>query len=449
MENGREVVATSEDRNVSGAKAPWDRPGLGPWLTDPSRMALYDEIVASAIDRLGRSARDLINLREWAENNHKTLRVLAPVLVWPAPAGDLSAGIVWDLLGRLAEIERAQVISRSEAARSTIVENGGAIGKVPWGFEVVGSKYSKTIRPVPALVPVLREMIKRAGRGDSLRSIARYLSGEGIPTRTLSARGWSQVSVKNVLESECLKGRYQHGTHRMEVSPALLTSGEYTTLQGAIHKGSKGPTNADDVMIGPETIRCGHCDGAMYRIRSTTTRKDGGKNTIRYYRCKGTEQAPSTCRNQVRADVVEDWATAWFTDFGPWATVEVTRRTLVAGDDHTAEIDDLADEIRALDPMAVDFLDLATALRAEIADLQALPVTPPQIVEQATGETVGARWSRLSAADRRAYLVASGVRLTVSLLGENEAGGIDGRHTATLSGDPSKVEEAVRIEDAA
>ena len=64
---GYEVVGTSQDRNVSGGTSPFERDGLGPWLNKPELLARYDVLVASSVDRLGRSAADLFKLREWAE----------------------------------------------------------------------------------------------------------------------------------------------------------------------------------------------------------------------------------------------------------------------------------------------------------------------------------------------------------------------------------------------
>jgi DNA invertase Pin-like site-specific DNA recombinase len=97
------VVATFIEAGVSGATSPWRRPGLGKWLTDPALIAQYDEIVASSLDSLSRSTRDLAELRVWAEEHNKRLRILSPSLVWPGEPGDFSTGIVWSVLGELAQ----------------------------------------------------------------------------------------------------------------------------------------------------------------------------------------------------------------------------------------------------------------------------------------------------------------------------------------------------------
>src|SRR5260370_26980975 len=51
---GHVIVHVTRDRNVSGAIAPWERPELGPWLSDPEKVAQYDGIVAYEASRVSR-----------------------------------------------------------------------------------------------------------------------------------------------------------------------------------------------------------------------------------------------------------------------------------------------------------------------------------------------------------------------------------------------------------
>src|SRR5258705_1526460 len=51
---GHIIVHVTRDRNVSGAVPPWERPELGPWLTDPVKLVQYDGIVAYEGSRLFR-----------------------------------------------------------------------------------------------------------------------------------------------------------------------------------------------------------------------------------------------------------------------------------------------------------------------------------------------------------------------------------------------------------
>lgn len=444
---GHTVVVTSADRNVSGSVSPWKRPELGKWLTDPAFMEQYDMIVSSSIDRLGRSAADLFALREWATEHGKIIVIRTPNLVWPPSPDDIGSPIVWDVIGRVGEIELNLIKKRSADTRAVITDTGGAIGKVPWAFCIEGSRYEKTIRPVPSLVGHLLGMVWHAMQGESLRNMALWLDAEGVPTRT-GTGPWSAVSVRQILQSECLKGVHRNGSHRMAVTPALLSKSEWTALQKAIDRGHRGPASSDLVMVGPDNIRCGECGGPMYRNMS---------GPLAFYRCKGSEHSPSICKNGVRSDLLDSWVDLWFTStpvddggqktefLGPFGHHEVIEQLFTAGDDHQAEIADLADEMRALDPLSDDYLGAVTELKRLLEAVQSAPVTPGQMIERPTGQTVAEMWQSLDLQGRRNYLSASGVQVVVSKLGANQAGGIDGRHSVILSGDPTRVIGTVRV----
>jgi DNA invertase Pin-like site-specific DNA recombinase len=79
------LAAITEDLDVSGAVSPFERPELGPWLTDPAKIALWDALIISKFDRLGRSQRDYLDLIEWTEANGKALVSVAESLDFSTP----------------------------------------------------------------------------------------------------------------------------------------------------------------------------------------------------------------------------------------------------------------------------------------------------------------------------------------------------------------------------
>jgi hypothetical protein len=441
------VVATSEDPGVSGDVSPFKRRGLGKWLTDPSHIAQYDEIVASSVDRVGRSARDLHALQAWAEDNGKRLRILSPSLVWPADPNDLSGPIVWDVLGRIAEVELKLIKKRYADMRQMIKDNGALLGKPPFGFIIVGEKYAKTLAPDPSLVSYLRGMIDRALRGDTLLSICRWLDAEGVAP----AKGekWSPTSASNVLRNPVLKGRRVDAQGKVLLKfESLLSAAQFAELQSTLNRHSvrHGKSTSETALL-TGVIECDLCGGPMYRINSATKRKDGTKNICTYYRCKGKDYEPSRCRNSVPLSDIESWLDQWFTYFnddehgapfgGPFADTEIVETTVVAGDDHAAEVAEVETEIRQLDLDADDFQERQQALLAERARLKALPSEVAQIVERPTGMTVGDVWVRLDDSAKRHYLRAAGVKVRVRSSAQLRSR--PGAEVRYVLGDPHKI----------
>jgi site-specific DNA recombinase len=419
---GLEVVATSEDRNVSGSVSPFKRAGLGPWLTDASLLAKYDVLVASSVDRLGRSAADLFRLREWAEENGKSIRILSPPLSWPPAPDDIAGPIVWDVLARVAELELRMITQRYAATRAVVKENGAFAGKPPWGFQVVGERYNKRLQVRADLAPALREMVDRALRGDTYTSIAEWLDDSGVST--VHGGPWSQTSVRIVLSSPALKGRYESEDgavlHKFD---GLMSAGEWKALQSALDRRPRrrGAITAESAML-TGVIFCEHCGAPMYRTKSKQRHKDGTVRVWFYYRCNGTDRRASTCKNMVPLEEADAWVNTMFTE-GPWADMELVEIQSVPGEDHAEEIADIEEEIRSLDFDSPDFGVRQRDLLAQRARLRELPATPAEVVEVPTGRTVSDVWAGLAEAARRNYLAAADVRVLVSVLGRSSAPG--------------------------
>lgn len=172
------VIATVADTDESGSVSPADRPGLGPWLTDPARLARYDTLIATDLDRLGRSACDLTWLRDWAVGNGKRIIVLGPPLQWPPEPG-APAPVIWDILERIAENE-VQVIAKRSRQKMLVRENGAVVGKPPFGSRGVPDNGQIRLEPDPAAVAVVKDAIHRYLDGWSIIRICEWLDGQGV-----------------------------------------------------------------------------------------------------------------------------------------------------------------------------------------------------------------------------------------------------------------------------
>jgi len=57
---GHTVTHITVDTDVSGSLPATLRPELGPWLTEPDKVAQWDILVSSKLDRISWSVRDLV-----------------------------------------------------------------------------------------------------------------------------------------------------------------------------------------------------------------------------------------------------------------------------------------------------------------------------------------------------------------------------------------------------
>ena len=254
-------------------------------------------------------------------------------------------------------------------------------------------------------------MVDRASPGRHVYSIAEWLDESGVST--VHGGPWSQTSVRGVLASPALKGRYLNAdgavTHKFD---GLMTSAEWAQLQASLDRRPqrRGMITADTALL-TGIIFCDRCGGPMYRTKSKRTKKDGTVRNWFYYRCGGLDRRRSDCRNMVPLDDVDAWLHAWFTEDGTFARTEIVETITVPGDDHAEEIAEIEADIRDLDFDSPDYAELHATLLAERARLRSMPSEPAQVIERPTGRTVGDVWASLDDRQRRRFLLAAGMRV--------------------------------------
>lgn len=447
-----EIVATAADSDVSGSIAPKARPELGPWLTEPAKIAQYDEIVAAYLDRLGRNARHLAELRDWCEDHGKRLTVVSPPLHWPPDPEDLASPIIWDVLGRLAEYELAAITKRNRDTVTWLQANDYLTGKPPYGYRIIPKGDHKGLEPDPALIPVLRAMVERSLAGESLTAICKWLDGES-PARNGGL--WATNSVVQILRNPILYGRRKAytagkkptGRTLLKVDP-VIDYGTWKRLQAHLDatKQRRGAPAEQPAML-TGVVYCARtgCERRMYHFESIgPLRKDGTRNRHHYYRCAGPSRGPSTCKNLIRMDDLDKWVSNWF-DIGEFGRLPLVERVVTPGNGHEHEIEQVGQDMQELtaqyaaDDIGDDQYDRAmTKLRAERSRLRDLPAEPDQIEDTPTGQTVREHWQSLDTPGRREFLLAADLKVYAEK--------IDGRISAKLiPGDLDAFESTMKF----
>ncbi len=109
-QRGWTVTNAYEDNGISGAKGRDKRPGLDALLKDASR-ARFDMMMAWALDRLGRSLRNLMDTLQDLESANVDLFLHQQVIDTTTPAGR----VFFHILGAFSEFERDMIRSRVNA----------------------------------------------------------------------------------------------------------------------------------------------------------------------------------------------------------------------------------------------------------------------------------------------------------------------------------------------
>jgi site-specific DNA recombinase len=403
--HGHTIVAATPDR-ISGRVSPFKRPQLGPWLTEPERMAMYDGILVSKIDRLTRKAD--WDIRQWAEEHGKKILVVSPELEWPPPSGEAGTAtrMIWDSLMNLAQGEWENTSTRYLRMQRALREQAFFVGKPPYGYRIVqvdGTEH-KTLEPDPVTGAIARGMAKRYLEGQSLQQICEWLISQAIPVpqqpKNRAGRGWTAQAVRATLRNPAMIGRIQvKGRTYLRVE-ALISADDHKRILELMasrpsFRGKRAGTTAllTGLLFCPE----GH---PMYRIqgRIIPTVPDG-----QYYYCRECPKGdrllvPLAATDQAVNDLIMDH------EHEPHFVIE-----FVAGAyDYQDEIDQTLKDIRELDPETSEYDAKLVELRAELSRLRALQKKareePPKFNKKPDGKTIGEFWKPLDTAGKRQYL---------------------------------------------
>ena len=162
------------DPSISASDAKKFRPGYAQLLRDYG-LGLFDALVVWDLDRLTRQPRQLEDWIDAAEGRGLALVTTNGDADLTTDGGRLYARIK-------LSVARAEVERKSARHRRALQQHAEA-GRAPHGPALLG--YTTTGETVPADAELVRRIYTSFAAGESLRSLARALDAEGIPTRSV------------------------------------------------------------------------------------------------------------------------------------------------------------------------------------------------------------------------------------------------------------------------
>jgi site-specific DNA recombinase len=380
-----------EDEGHSGATL--IRPGLEA-LRDLAAQGLVDVVLCYSPDRLARKfAYQALLIEEFA-------RAGVRVEFVKGPRGDSPEDqLLVQFQGMFAEYEKAQLMERYRRGKAHRARTGSVnvLSGAPFGYrylrksDLAGAVY-QIAEDEAALVA---EMFRRyADDGAAIADLARWLTSQGVPTRTGKDR-WDRSVVWGMLRNPAYAGTAVFGKTQVVQEPAGLNRvarlqgrsvpratrtidrprGEWTQIpvpaivtaetfervqQRLADNKRFAARNTKIPSLLQGLAACSACGYGYYRTSTRTTNKK-----IYYYRCLGSDdyryEGGRVCRNQpVRADYLD--TVVWDHITSLLASPDLIR----------AEIAKRLDQARTSDPVTRQRKQLELALAKAATSITAM-----------------------------------------------------------------------------
>ncbi len=388
--HGHEVVAVSEDTDVSGKVSPFKRRQLGPWLTDPALIGQWDVLVTAKLDRATRSVVDLGALVEFCETRGKSYASVAESIDLTGAAGRMVANVII----AMAQFERERIGERrKESARYLRQSGRWDGGMVPYGYRAAKDGNGWTLELDPKTAPVAQRIAAMLIEGASLSGVARALNAGGIPAAKYG-KMWRPQTVALIASSRTLTGWYGD----RPCFPAVVPADDWRQLQTALKANSKPHAikhSRGSMLLGVAYCPCG---AKLYRLPTAKV----------YYRCA------ARCSPGIPAEELESIAVEALIE--TYGYLPYGRRVVVTAD-HSDELAAVEDAIRGLDLDAPDYDERHAELRAERVRIKELPSgeTRERWEPVLPRQTVMQRWDSLPGPTERGELLRTlGARMIAS-----------------------------------
>ncbi|MFE9956916.1 recombinase family protein [Micromonospora sp. NPDC005299] len=442
--HGHTIIGWAEDLDVSGALSPWERPGLGPWLS--GRTDEFDGLVAWKVDRISRRLLHFVSLVEWADQRGKVVASATE----PINTSDRFGRMIASMLAMFAEFERDAMKERIADGREALRREGRwGGGHPPYGYRPMKVDGGWKLEPDPEAAEVVRELASRVIGGASVLSTCRDLNERGVRTR--GGAEWTASAAFRVLRSRTIIGQAEYNGKPLadsdgilrRIAEPIISDTDFRKLQTILDDRAKAPrmrTHGAALLLGVGFCECGL---RLYRQGGVSKGKLYG-----YYVCsgrKGGKNAP--CANKPIPSAVLDEAA----EDGLMALtggLEFTERQFIPGVNHEEEIAQVDRAIREareewdLGLYGDDrkgYLERLSRLNERRGRLAAEPNTPDRWEEVPTGRTFREVYGDLETVEeRRAFLLASGLRVVLH--------SAPARTPSMLTGEPSREESRVSVE---
>lgn len=231
-----------DEVGVSGGTL--DRPALRR-LIKAIAAGQVDHVVVHRSDRLTRSLRDWVVLRDLFDHAGVDLTVVAS---GQHGRGSVLTGFINNVLASFGQFERDRIGERLRESRAARRARGlRSSGRVPFGYRA--NPATRQLEVDLAEAESVREFFRRAAAGENAEAIARWANEQGITTKANSKRAgarWSGRTILQLIRSPLYFGKVLSGpVFVIGVQPAIVDEENWPSRRGR-RSPDAAPASRDD-----------------------------------------------------------------------------------------------------------------------------------------------------------------------------------------------------------
>jgi site-specific DNA recombinase len=431
---GHTIVGWAVDIGVSASISPFKRPALGPWLTDPEKLAQWDAVAFWKIDR---AVRDM---KHWYGDLVPEIRTrlgkeLAAVTegIDTATSSDIEIG----MRVLMAQEELKKIRDRAKGNREGLRLSARWHGGIP----PFGHYAERTLEGVKLAIDEdaldwIMVIKDKLDHGENPNAIARFLNQEGVLTawdrhavrmgRQPKGRLWNRTNLISMLQSRHHLGEWRRTTTPKAVKKSdrkfevirnpdgtpkkfgapLMERSEWDEVQALLNKPKQEyrPGVASPLT---RILHCAECGRPWYYRTPQGREKDPHYYCSSKRRLVGPDQQDCSA-GRIPAPIVEGLVEDLYLDgFGDQEIIEVRATARVDYDSLIRELDEkitnLAAGLGALSPGGAAFRAVTAELtkaEAEREELEQSAKATQGIEYTHTGRTYGEEWLEADAVGR-------------------------------------------------
>jgi site-specific DNA recombinase len=292
------VIEEYEDDGITGTLPLSQRPA-GRRLLDDAQHGRFGCVLVYRVDRLGRSLTALLDAHMMLAQTGITIRSATEPFDTSTPIGTF----LFQLLGSLAELDKATIIERMTLGRDRVARNGKWTGgTIPLGYDLdTDGRLVPSSRFIQALdmteSELVQDLFRRIAQGSTGLAECHRLNALGVGTsrRYRDKKSgnekvvdvgalWRPSRLNKVLKNTVYTGVHALKSHRGHIAravPPLVEQVTWDAVQAQLRANQRLPKNTvHRLYLLRSMIICGLC-GARY-IGMPVSRRSGHDY---YYRC--------------------------------------------------------------------------------------------------------------------------------------------------------------------